>query len=166
MLSYMTAHLTCISPLTSAAIITLPSTLVPTGLYPKTSVRFHHTEVTTSFVLNMLIIFFLFREAALVDIIGDHSSKQDQRFLLKIGKNIGFCLHRRSYLLCFPVITVYVIVVSRDDQSRDQTAVSYLMVTISHLIPVDANSIRTVFFLVCVAPAALNSLTPEEIMPQ
>ena len=36
-------------------------------------------------------------------ITGDHS-KQDQILLVKIGKYIGFCLYRRSYLLWSPVI--------------------------------------------------------------
>ena len=30
-------------------------------------------------------------------------SEQDQILLEKIGKYIGFCLYRRSYLLCSPV---------------------------------------------------------------
>ena len=35
----------------------------------------------------------------------DHS-KRDQMLLVKTCKYLGFCVHRRSYLLCTPVIEV------------------------------------------------------------
>ena len=38
-----------------------------------------------------------------INITGNHR-KQDQILLVKVGKYIGFCEYRRSYLLCPPVI--------------------------------------------------------------
>ena len=40
--------------------------------------------------------------------ITEDDSKKDQILLLKIDKYIGFCVHRRSYLLGSPVIDIYI----------------------------------------------------------
>ena len=43
------------------------------------------------------------QKRGLISITGGHST-YDQLLVVKIGKYIGFCVYRRSYLLCSPVI--------------------------------------------------------------